>query len=317
MSVRTKLIVLLSIFVTAVGFSIAAQTTTDESLIAKLQTATLGTDQEAFSTSRDQRLLSLNKQLDSMQEQATSHVNHLLSSEGITALRLKTGCYTNFDCIVVENAVHLLSSHTIEELDSAFAELKNTTLLSEFFIGEAISWNLIGSAEDLNRLSMVDQILRGSRWALVDQLSPIENSVFSAHQTILTASFDLYSASVIDQMGEDELLRAMQDQKLSRLLNVLALHASRTPTLQIFILQKYEVLREDHKHLLRSYAFLADKVGLRLGQGQIYGTQFGCIQGVFTAVDLNNIETVEVRREEVGLEPLEEYRKKVGSRPCN
>ena len=72
MSVRTKLIVLLSIFVTAVSFSIAAQTTTDESLIAKLQTATLGTDQDAFSTSGDQRLLSLNKQLDSMQEQVSS-----------------------------------------------------------------------------------------------------------------------------------------------------------------------------------------------------------------------------------------------------
>ncbi|MBB5787107.1 DUF6624 domain-containing protein [Jiangella mangrovi] len=54
-------------------------------------------------------------------------------------------------------------------------------------------------------------------------------------------------------------------------------------------------------------AYLEDRVGLNSGGEQVYGTQIGCVDGVPQPAPLADPETVDERRTEVGLEPLDDY----------
>jgi hypothetical protein len=56
----------------------------------------------------------------------------------------------------------------------------------------------------------------------------------------------------------------------------------------------------------RHLATLTDRILRRNGELQVYGTQWGCRDGVFGPHDLIDPETVDARRAEVGLAPLEE-----------
>lgn len=56
----------------------------------------------------------------------------------------------------------------------------------------------------------------------------------------------------------------------------------------------------------RHLATLTDRILRRNGELQVYGTQWGCRDGVFGPHDLIDPETVDERRAEVGLAPLEE-----------
>jgi hypothetical protein len=57
-----------------------------------------------------------------------------------------------------------------------------------------------------------------------------------------------------------------------------------------------------------SFAMLQDRVSLREGKGQIYGSQIGRDEkGVFYVDVLNDPDNVDKRRVEVGLEPLASY----------
>lgn len=56
----------------------------------------------------------------------------------------------------------------------------------------------------------------------------------------------------------------------------------------------------------RNLATLIDRVRLRNNEQQIYGTQWECRNGEFAPHDLIDPETVDARRAEVGLAPLEE-----------
>ena len=58
----------------------------------------------------------------------------------------------------------------------------------------------------------------------------------------------------------------------------------------------------------QSYALLLDRVRLKQGEPQVYGTQVGLdAEGEFVPTDLADPETVDARRAEVGMMPLAEY----------
>lgn len=54
-------------------------------------------------------------------------------------------------------------------------------------------------------------------------------------------------------------------------------------------------------------AYLEDRVGLSSGGEQVYGTQIACVDGVPQPAPLADPETVDERRAEVGLEPMDDY----------
>jgi hypothetical protein len=54
-------------------------------------------------------------------------------------------------------------------------------------------------------------------------------------------------------------------------------------------------------------AYLEDRVALNRGRPQTYGTQIGCVDGRAEPADLADPDRVGELREEVGLQPLEDY----------
>lgn len=54
-------------------------------------------------------------------------------------------------------------------------------------------------------------------------------------------------------------------------------------------------------------AYLTDRVAANRGEPQVYGTQIGCVDGEPQVGELQDPETVDERRAEAGLGPLEEY----------
>ncbi|HEX6421292.1 MAG TPA: DUF6624 domain-containing protein, partial [Acidimicrobiales bacterium] len=54
-------------------------------------------------------------------------------------------------------------------------------------------------------------------------------------------------------------------------------------------------------------AYLEDRVALNQGRPQIYGTQIACVDGRAEPAELAEPDRVEALREEVGLQPLEDY----------
>lgn len=58
-----------------------------------------------------------------------------------------------------------------------------------------------------------------------------------------------------------------------------------------------------------AYALMYDKVELANGRGQLYGTQYKCVDGQYNIYNLNDADTVDARRAEMGLAPMDEYLK--------
>lgn len=61
----------------------------------------------------------------------------------------------------------------------------------------------------------------------------------------------------------------------------------------------------------RDIAYLEDRVAIGEGRPQIYGTQFQKIDGEMQPLPIIDSDKVEARRREMGLEPLEENRKRL------
>ena len=61
----------------------------------------------------------------------------------------------------------------------------------------------------------------------------------------------------------------------------------------------------------RHWAYLFDRVLMRRGQPQVYGTQFITRDGETVAYAISDPDSVDVRRAELGLEPMTEYTKRM------
>jgi len=88
---------------------------------------------------------------------------------------------------------------------------------------------------------------------------------------------------------------------------LLVQHADADPSFQRLCLDLMRELPADEMSQ-SSLAMLTDRVLLKEGKSQIYGTQFVVSDGEWVPLNLENIENVDVRRAEVGMPPLAEYK---------
>lgn len=66
--------------------------------------------------------------------------------------------------------------------------------------------------------------------------------------------------------------------------------------------------KENEQPLNEEYAFLTDRIRMRLGKKQIYGTQVTSTNNSpYTSYPIINPKEVNKRREKIGLEPIEQY----------
>lgn len=93
-------------------------------------------------------------------------------------------------------------------------------------------------------------------------------------------------------------------------------HADRNPELQARALAMLESLVKKRETNPENYALLFDRVRVNAGQPQRYGSQGECTEQGWTAKPIEAPESVDARRAEMGLEPMEAYRIKVDPIVC-
>jgi hypothetical protein len=108
----------------------------------------------------------------------------------------------------------------------------------------------------------------------------------------------------ISQVGK----RGAQDAWL------LAQHADHDPVFQYEVLQRMKPLVAEGEASPTDFAYLYDRVMLKLAGKQRYATQMQCVDGTYAPRPLEDAGKVDAFRAEAGLEPLEEYRRGFG--PC-
>ncbi|HET8575450.1 MAG TPA: DUF6624 domain-containing protein [Candidatus Paceibacterota bacterium] len=112
--------------------------------------------------------------------------------------------------------------------------------------------------------------------------------------------FDLYQAFGFpykNEVGEEVYQAAV----------TLALHQP-TENLEI-IFRDLQNRNEDEVHP-KDRAYMADKICVHKGEAQVYGTQYKIQEGKVVFLPIKNESEVNERRRQVGMELLEEYRKK-------
>lgn len=82
---------------------------------------------------------------------------------------------------------------------------------------------------------------------------------------------------------------------------LLAQHADSKPTFQLQILRYMEPLVKSHEVLGKNYAFLYDRVMLKLIGFQKYGTQLSCVSGAYKPRPLEDEKNVDAFRLRVGM----------------
>lgn len=103
--------------------------------------------------------------------------------------------------------------------------------------------------------------------------------------------------------------RSLVGERASRSAWLLAQHADADIEFQKHALELMEAM-PDGEVIQRDVAYLTDRVLVAEGKEQRYGTQLECRGGELVGrTDIADEENVDVRREAVGMEPLEAYKR--------
>lgn len=160
--------------------------------------------------------------------------------------------------------------------------------LAEMVAVEQEGRDVLGRINDLGLDKEATQALHKAVWSV---LTPIDE----ANQAELVEFMDRFGWFPSSVWGEDAAFDAW----------LIAQHGS--VDLQKRVLALMEPLLETGDANRSNYALMFDRVALREGRQQRYGSQTACIDGEVAADDLEEPDTVDVRRAEMGLEPLAQY----------
>jgi hypothetical protein len=162
--------------------------------------------------------------------------------------------------------------------------------------------------------------MKGSlRLDLLEQLLRRRDADQTTRSALVNNAADKYPAALarIQQVDDDNAVwlrhvlsvwrwpgRSLVGDEGSHAAWLLAQHADRDPALQRLCLELLEEAVENGQASAVDLAFLTDRVLLASGENQIYGTQISVVDGQFAASRLSDPETVDERRESVGLDRL-------------
>jgi hypothetical protein len=157
------------------------------------------------------------------------------------------------------------------------------------------------------RFDLLEQLLR-RRDADQTARSALVNGTAAGHQVALAR---------IQEVDDDNAVwlrhvlgtwnwpgRSLVGDEGSHAAWLLAQHADRDPELQQLCFKLLDNAVENGEASPVDLAFLTDRLLLAKGESQIYGTQISVNDGQFVASRLSDPETVDERRESVGLDRL-------------
>lgn len=212
-------------------------------------------------------------------------------------------------------------TETLGTVRPVFDTLVTTTKLA----GQIAGPTTTALADELNHRPMAEQIYRnafGWVWQQdpadgVPKLTKKQRAIFSALLTAQLARTDrentVWLKQVIAKQGWPTI--SMVGEDASQRAWLLAQHADHDPVFQLEVLRLMEPLLETREVSPRTYAYLYDRVMLKLVGTQRFATQTTCERGNRVASPLEDELRMPEYRQSVGLETFEEYLRQF-SFPC-
>lgn len=221
----------------------------------------------------------------------------------LVSSRPDTGKYSDYDAMVAA----LRQTRPIFDALRSSAELTNLLITDK---DDAL-------AAQLEKRTVQEQILRNSfSWVWSNQpgfpqLGQNQKAIFSALLSGETMRVDhantQWLKAVVEEKGWPTV--SMVGEKASRKAWLLVQHADQDPVFQLDTLRMMEPLVDQGEVSPRDYAYLYDRVMLKLTGKQRYATQMWCQDGKMEPQPLEDEATVAELRTKMTLDPLEEYRK--------
>ena len=140
-------------------------------------------------------------------------------------------------------------------------------------------------------------------------LSPKGQAIAQARLGIEMARLDGIATDWLKQVVEQQGWPTISEVGAAGASNawLLAQHADHDPLFQLKVLQLMEPLVGQGEADGRNFAYLYDRVMLKLAGAQRYGTQMHCPAGAFEPQPLELPDDIDQLRADVGLEPIEDY----------
>lgn len=217
--------------------------------------------------------------------------------------RPRTDVYADYDAMVV----------ALQQTKPIFDTLKISADLANLLISDEED----DLASQLEKRTVQEQMLRnafGWAWSehpgvpeTTEQQRPIFTALLSGEIMRVDHANTQWLKSIVAKHGWPTV--SMVGEKASRKAWLLAQHADQDPIFQLDVLRMMEPLVEQEEVSPRDYAYLYDRVMLKLTGTQRYATQMWCKDGKMQPQPLEDEAAVAAQRAKMTLEPLEEYRK--------
>ncbi|MBO9519188.1 MAG: hypothetical protein J7493_14075 [Porphyrobacter sp.] len=169
-------------------------------------------------------------------------------------------------------------------------------------------------ASELKARTVGEQTIRmGLTWAMREdsdfpEMSPLARAIVRAHIGLAMAEYDHANTewlkSVVAENGWPKISEVGEDASGAAWL--LVQHADADPVFQLRALNLMEPLVAQKEVSARDYAYLTDRIALKLTGKQRYGTQYQCVDGAYAPLPIADEAAVERLREEAGMESLAE-----------
>lgn len=258
----------------------------------------------------DQDLLRMKQELSEQKLEQQAKVFEQLQEVGSPAESIRLGCYNDIDCTLTDLAIELLDQETYRNhFGEAFLRMRSPIHFLRKGTETSINFRPLGNLDDIRPAAMFDIMLRTSLLDQPEGLEKLDAAVLSAQIRLLIVLHDLHSAALVNKLSNEDIKAALAIREVASFLNLLAIHADRTPLVQQRVLSIMKIELEQNTKLARSYAVLYDRVAISLGNQQEYGSQITCSNGEPIAENLANEGTVNQRRADVGLGSLQDYLK--------
>lgn len=204
-------------------------------------------------------------------------------------------------------------TETLDTVKPIFDTLVATTKLA----GQIAGPTTTALDDELNHRPMAEQIYRNAfGWVWQQEtadgtpkMTKKQRAIFSALLTAQLGKTDrentVWLKQVIAKQGWPTI--SMVGEDASQRAWLLAQHADHDPVFQLEVLRLMEPLLETREVSPRNYAYLYDRVMLKLVGTQRYATQTTCEGGNRVASPLENELRMPAYRQSVGLETFEEY----------
>ncbi len=181
-------------------------------------------------------------------------------------------------------------------------------LFTSLFIFSLSAQSRLDSAliEKLNRIGEIDQLAARNAQPPMEfqhlsqeQWEAKKDSIYRAHRFWAEELLDASGFPGLDRVGVNGVADFWS----------IAQHADFDPDFQKMVLDQMEPEVRKGNASPRLYAFLTDRVRMNTGEKLLYGTQvtYNFITGEAFPLPTEDMDNLNKRREEVGLEPIEEY----------